>query len=79
MRAYHQLWRIGTALRMSIHRVQAGSIYQNNHESMGARLAVVYWAMVVSHHGQRELGFAVSGSGNSRAREVVKWYSRIYV
>ncbi len=47
--AYHQLWRIEKAFRMSKHDLQARPIYHRTRDSIEAHLSVVFAAMAVSH------------------------------
>jgi transposase len=47
--AYHQLWRIEHAFRMSKHDLRARPIYHHKRESIDAHLAVVFTALAVSH------------------------------
>ena len=48
--AYHQLWRIEKAFRMSKHDLQARPIYHHTRESIEAHLSIVFAAMAVSHY-----------------------------
>jgi transposase len=47
--AYHQLWHIDKAFRMSKHDLQARPIYHHKRESIEAHLAVVFAALAVMH------------------------------
>jgi transposase len=47
--AYHQLWHIEKAFRMSKHDLQARPIYHHKRESIEAHLAVVFAALAVTH------------------------------
>ncbi len=47
--AYHQLWRIEKAFRMSKHDLQARPIYHHIRESIEAHLSIVVAAMAVGH------------------------------
>jgi hypothetical protein len=47
--AYHQLWRIEHAFRMSKHDLRARPIYHHKRESIDAHLAVVFAALAISH------------------------------
>ena len=47
--AYHQLWRIEKAFRMSKHDLQARPIYHHTRESIDAHLTIVFAALAVSH------------------------------
>jgi hypothetical protein len=48
--AYHQLWHIEKAFRMSKHDLQARPIYHHVRESIEAHLSIVVAAMAVSHY-----------------------------
>ena len=45
--AYHQLWRIEKAFRMSKHDLQARPIYHRTRDSIDAHLTVVFAAMEI--------------------------------
>ena len=47
--AYHPLWRIEHAFRMSRHDLRARPIYHHKRESIDAHLAVVFAAPAISH------------------------------
>jgi Transposase DDE domain len=47
--AYHQLWRIEHAFRMSKHDLRARPVYHHKRESINAHLAVVFAALAISH------------------------------
>ena len=47
--AYHQLWRIEHAFRMSKHDLRARPVYHHKRESIDAHLAVVFAALAISH------------------------------
>ena len=47
--AYHHLWRIENAFRMSKHDLQARPIYHHIRESIEAHQSIVVAAMAVSH------------------------------
>jgi Transposase DDE domain len=47
--AYHQLWRIEKAFRMSKHDLQARPVYHHKRESIDAHLTIVFAALAVSH------------------------------
>ena len=47
--AYHQLWHIEKAFRMSKHDLQARPIYHHTRDSIEAHLSIVFAAMAVSH------------------------------
>ncbi len=57
--AYHQLWRIEKAFRMSKHDLQARPIYDRTRDSIEAHLSVVYAAMAVSHWIERQTGWSI--------------------
>jgi Transposase DDE domain len=46
--AYHQLWRIEHAFRMSKHDLRARPVYHHKRESIDAHLAVVFAALAIS-------------------------------
>ena len=58
--AYHQLWRIEKAFRMSKHDLQARPIYHHKRESIDAHLAVVFAALAVTHRIQTATGWSIS-------------------
>ena len=58
--AYHQLWRIEKAFRMSKHDLQARPIYHHKRESIDAHLAVVFAALAITHHVQAATGWSIS-------------------
>ncbi len=47
--AYHRLWRIEKAFRMSKRDLQGRPIYHGTRESIDARLTIVFAALAVSH------------------------------
>jgi transposase len=47
--AYHQLWRMEKAFRMSTHDLAARPIYHHKRESIEAHLNIVFAALAVSH------------------------------
>jgi hypothetical protein len=47
--AYHHLWRIEKAFRMSKHDLQARPIYHHKRESIDAHLTIVFAAMALTH------------------------------
>jgi hypothetical protein len=57
--AYHQLWRIEKAFRMSKHDLQARPIYHHKRESIEAHLTVVFAAMAVSHYIETQTGWSI--------------------
>ena len=58
--AYHQLWRIEKAFRMSKHDLQARPIYHHKRESIDAHLAIVFAALAVTHQIQTATGWSIS-------------------
>ena len=57
--AYHQLWRIEKAFRMSKHDLQARPIYHRMRESIEAHLSIVVAAMAVGHHIEHQTGWSI--------------------
>jgi Transposase DDE domain len=57
--AYHQLWRIEKAFRMSKHDLQARPIYHHTRESIEAHLTIVFAAMAVSHYIETQTGWSI--------------------
>src|SRR6476620_9151289 len=57
--AYHQLWRIEKAFRMSKHDLQARPIYHRTRGSIEAHLSVICAAMAVSHWIERQTGWSI--------------------
>jgi transposase len=57
--AYHQLWRIEKAFRMSKHDLQARPIYHHTRESIEAHLTIVFAAMAVSHYIEIQTGWSI--------------------
>ena len=57
--AYHQLWRIEKAFRMSKHDLQARPIYHRTRDSIEAHLSVVFGAMAVSHWIEHRTGWSI--------------------
>jgi hypothetical protein len=57
--AYHQLWHIEKAFRMSKHDLQARPIYHHLRESIEAHLSIVVAAMAVSHSIERQTGWSI--------------------
>ena len=57
--AYHQLWHIEKAFRMSKHDLAARPIYHNLRESIEAHLSIVVAAMAVSHYIEHQTGWSI--------------------
>jgi len=57
--AYHQLWRIEKAFRMSKHDLQARPIYHHLRDSIEAHLSIVVAAMAVSHYIETQTGWSI--------------------
>jgi hypothetical protein len=57
--AYHQLWRIEKAFRMSKHDLQARPIYHHTRESIEAHLTIVFAAMALSHYIETQTGWSI--------------------
>jgi hypothetical protein len=57
--AYHQLWHIEKAFRMSKHDLQARPIYHYLRESIEAHLSIVVAAMAASHHIEAQTGWSI--------------------
>lgn len=57
--AYHQLWRIEKAFRMSKHDLQARPIDHRTRDSIEAHLSVVFAAMAVSHWIEHQTGWSL--------------------
>src|SRR4029077_16134833 len=57
--AYHQLWRIEKAFRMSKHDLRARPIYHRTRESIDAHLAIVFAAMAASHWIETQTGWSI--------------------
>jgi Transposase DDE domain len=57
--AYHQLWRIEKAFRMSKHDLQARPIYHHKRESIEAHLAVVFAALALTHEIETATGWSI--------------------
>lgn len=57
--AYHQLWHIERAFRMSKHDLQARPIYHHLRESIEAHLSIVVAAMAVSHYIEGQTGWSI--------------------
>jgi transposase len=57
--AYHQLWHIEKAFRMSKHDLQARPIYHHLRESIEAHLSIVVAAMAISHYIEHQTGWSI--------------------
>lgn len=57
--AYHQLWRIEKAFRMSKHDLQARPIYHRTRDSIEAHLSVVFAALAVSHYVEHQTSWSI--------------------
>jgi transposase len=57
--AYHQLWRIEKAFRMSKHDLQARPIYHRTRDSIDAHLTIVFAALALSHWIERQTGWSI--------------------
>jgi Transposase DDE domain len=57
--AYHQLWHIEKAFRMSKHDLQARPIYHHLRESIEAHLSIVVAAMAVCHYIEHQTGWSI--------------------
>jgi transposase len=57
--AYHRLWHIEKAFRMSKHDLQARPIYHHTRESIEAHLTIVFAAMAVSHYIEHQTGWSI--------------------
>ena len=57
--AYHRLWRIEKAFRMSKHDLAARPIYHRTRESIDAHLTIVFAAMAISHHIETQTGWSI--------------------
>jgi transposase len=57
--AYHQLWHIEKAFRMSKHDLQARPIYHHLRDSIEAHLSIVVAAMAVSHYIEHQTGWSI--------------------
>ena len=66
--AYHQLWRIEEAFRMSRHDLQASPIYHRTRAPIEAHLSVVFAAMAVSHRIETARSPSVTEFGLPRGR-----------
>ena len=57
--AYHQLWRIEKAFRMSKHDLQARPIYHHKRESIDAHMSIVFAALAVGHWIEHRTGWSI--------------------
>ncbi len=57
--AYHQLWRVEKAFRMSKHDLRARPIYHHQRESIEAHLSIVFAALAVSHWIEDRTGWSI--------------------
>jgi DDE family transposase len=57
--AYHHLWRIEHAFRMSKHDLRARPVYHHKRESIDAHLAVVFAALAISHRIEIRTGWTI--------------------
>jgi transposase len=57
--AYHQLWHIEKAFRMSKHDLQARPIYHHLRDLIEAHLSIVVAAMAVSHYIETQTGWSI--------------------
>ncbi len=57
--AYHQLWHIEKSFRMSKHDLRARPIYHHKRESIDAHLAVVFAALAVTRHIEKQTGWSI--------------------
>ncbi|OHV05460.1 hypothetical protein C1Y40_04457 [Mycobacterium talmoniae] len=57
--AYHRLWRIEKAFRMSKHNLAARPIYHRTRESIDAHLTIVFAAMAISHYIETHTGWSI--------------------
>ena len=57
--AYHQLWRIEKAFRMSKHDLAARPIYHRTRDSIDAHLTVVFAALALSHWIETQTGWSI--------------------
>jgi hypothetical protein len=57
--AYHQLWRIEKAFRMSKHDLQARPIYHRTRDSIYAHLTIVFAALAISHWIEHQTGWTI--------------------
>ena len=57
--AYHHLWRIEHAFRMSKHDLRARPVYHHKRESIDAHLAIVFAALAISHRIEARTGWTI--------------------
>jgi hypothetical protein len=57
--AYHQLWHVEKAFRMSKHDLQARPIYHHKRESIDAHLTIVFAALAVGHWIEDRTGWSI--------------------
>jgi hypothetical protein len=57
--AFHHLWHIEKAFRMSKHDLQARPIYHYLRESIEAHLSIVAAALAVSHYIEHQTGWSI--------------------
>jgi len=57
--AYHQLWQIEKAFRMSKHDLQARPIYHRKRDSIEAHLTIVFAALAVSRWIENQTGWSI--------------------
>jgi transposase len=57
--AYHQLWRIEKAFRMSKHDLQARPVYHHKRQSIDAHLSIVFAVLAVSHWIEHQTGWSI--------------------
>ena len=57
--AYHHLWRIEHAFRMSKHDLRARPVYHHKRESIDAHLAIVFAALAISHRIETRTGWTI--------------------
>jgi Transposase DDE domain len=57
--AYHQLWRIEKAFRMSKHDLAARPIYHRTRDSIDAHMTVVFAALAISHWVETQTGWSI--------------------
>jgi hypothetical protein len=57
--AYHQLWRIEKAFRMSKHDLAARPIYHRTRDSIDAHMTIVFAALAISHRIETQTGWSI--------------------
>src|SRR4029077_904609 len=71
--AYHQLWHIEKAFRVSKHDLAARPIYHHLRESIEAHLSIVVAAMAVGHWIEAQTGWSIRKFvGTARRYRTVK-------